>query len=95
MHVYPSVCHVGPYDASMPKVRLFCHLTPQRVLFDFSILFPLLSCFGCCMLRCQVSLSLVRSFPCGFELVTQLSSGALSLYGRCLFREGSIFHLDI
>lgn len=57
----------------------------QRVLFDFSILFPLLLCFGCCVLRCRVSLSLVRSVPCGFELVTQLSSGALPLYGcRCL-----------
>lgn len=47
--------------------------------FDFSILFPLLLCFGCCVLQCQVSLSLVRSFPCEFKLVTQLGRGTFLL----------------
>lgn len=59
---------------------------PRRVLFDFSILFPLLLllCFGCCVLGCRVSPSLVRRFPCASKLLMQLGRGTF------LFRDAAV-----
>lgn len=84
-------CHVGLMDGvRMPKVRWFRHLTPQRVLLDFSILFPLLLlllCFGCCRLRCRVSL---RSFPAGLSC---FHSFLLSPYGCCWCLRNALFFI--
>lgn len=70
--------------AAWPWLRSACSIgiPPWCVLFDFSILFPLLLCFGCCVLRCRVSL--VRSFPSEFKLVTQLGRGTF------LFRDAVV-----